>query len=73
MATTEELQQRLAAAEAAYHALLIGDATTTVEYDGRRVTKTAASVQVLANYIASLKQQLGQSTGVRAPMRPVFG
>lgn len=61
----------LADAEAAYHKLMTGrSARVFVDSNGERVEYTAASADKLANYIRSLKQQLGAVTF--APLSPYF-
>jgi hypothetical protein len=53
------LRARLAEAEAALHALTLGQKAQTVSYDGKSVTYTAANIGDLRSYILQLKAQLG--------------
>jgi hypothetical protein len=73
MATdTTTLQSRLDEAETAYHDLCLGK--QLVEFrdsNGEQVRYTATNRAALAAYIADLKRQLGDCTGL-APMRPMF-
>jgi len=62
------LQDRLTAAEDAYHSLMIGQsARVFVDQNGERVEYTPASAPRLAQYIQDLKRQLGTVTP--GPMR----
>lgn len=66
------LQERLDEAEAAYHALQLGQSAVEVrDSDGSSVRYTPANSGRLLAYIADLKSQLGtgEFTG---PMRLVF-
>lgn len=66
--TTAELEARLAAAEDAYHRLMIG--TSAVEFrdqNGELVRYTPAQSTKLAAYIMSLKSQLGSGAGSQPP------
>lgn len=66
------LEQRLAAAETAYHNLLIGQqGKVFVDANGERIETTPANAGRLQAYIQELKRQLGlvESTG---PMRVWF-
>lgn len=55
-----ELEQRLAAAEAAYHDLMIGrQGRVFVDSNGERVETTPANAGRLMAYIQDLKRQLG--------------
>jgi hypothetical protein len=69
----EGLQTRLAAAEAAYHRLMTGQAArVVVDQNGERVEFTAVSATQLANYIARLKAEIGSLLGVPAKVnRPI--
>lgn len=72
MATTEELQQRLAEAERAYHALMTGK--TVVEFrdsNGENLKYNQSSMRSLGMYIESLKRQLGLGSGL-GPMGATF-
>lgn len=60
--------EKLAAAEAAYHKLMVGEAVRVfVDQNGERVEYSVASAARLAAYIADLKRQLGTETP--GPMR----
>lgn len=72
MATPAELTTRLAEAEAALHALLTGQQTVSVGYDGKSVTYTKTSMGALRAYIAELNKALGNSTGRTRPIGIVF-
>lgn len=61
MVTTAELETRLAAAENAYHNLMIGHSVAELrDQNGEMVRYTPASVSRLAAYIDQLKIELGQ-------------
>jgi len=61
------VQERLDAAEAAYHTLMLGQsARVVVDQNGERVEYTPANSTKLAAYINELKRQLG--TIVVGPM-----
>lgn len=67
------LQQRLTDAEKAYHTLAMGQqARVIVDQNGERVEFATAQKGVLANYILSLKAQLGMFSPACGglPMRP---
>lgn len=54
------IQDRLTAAEAAYHQLMIGQsARVVVDQNGERVEYTPANSTKLSAYINDLKRQLG--------------
>jgi len=56
------LQQRLQAAEEAYHALMIGEsARVVVDANGERVEYTAANAVRLEAYIEKLKIQIANA------------
>lgn len=58
------LAQRLAEAEAAYHALMTGRAVVEVrDSNGDSVTYQQASMPKLAAYIVDLKRQIGSTGG----------
>jgi len=57
------LQARLAEAEAAYHEVMLGLTFKSVNNDGQAVTYAEADGPRLANYIESLKSQIGRLTG----------
>lgn len=72
------LAERLTEAEAAYHALLIGQSAAEVrDSNGETLRFTSANASRLKAYIADLKAQIAaeaSTTGQpRGPMRPVFG
>lgn len=71
MATTAELTTRLAQAEAALHAVLMGEHAQAVGYDGKTVTYTKTNMGALRAYIAELKRALGQG-GRPGPIGIVF-
>lgn len=57
------LEQQLKEAQAQYHTLMLGTAARViVDQNGERVEFTAANKGNLANYILSLKAQLGMLT-----------
>ena len=61
------VQERLTAAEDAYHQLMLGQsARVVVDQNGERVEYTSANAVRLAQYINELKRQLG--TYVAGPM-----
>ncbi len=62
------LENMLAEAEAAYHALLTGQMAVSVTKDGRRVDFTRADIDKLRNYIDDLNTQLGRTN--RRRLRP---
>lgn len=64
------LEARLAEAETAYRALLLGQTVQAAGLDGRNVTYTPANAASLAAYIQSLKAQLGR--GPRRFFTPRF-
>ncbi len=70
MTDTVTLEARLAEAETAYHALLIGQTVQAAGLDGRSVTYTPADADKLAGYIQMLKVQLGR--GPRRFFSPRF-
>ncbi|MFC3724395.1 gpW family head-tail joining protein [Neoaquamicrobium sediminum] len=60
MATTAELQARLAEAEKAYHEIATGGGVRTlVDQSGERIEYQPASLSRLQAYILDLKRQLG--------------
>lgn len=66
MASKDQLRAWLTEAEAALHALSLGQGEAAVrDADGRQVTYSAANLVQLRAYIADLKRQLGQG-GYRA-------
>lgn len=65
------LQEKLTAAETAYHNLVTGRmARVVVDSNGERVEFTVANAGQLLKYIESLKGQINGTT--YAPMRPWF-
>lgn len=60
MATREELLQRLSEAETALHKLVTGQQTVRLEYDGKSVTYTQATMGQLRAYIAELEVKTGK-------------
>jgi hypothetical protein len=63
MATQEQLQAWLTAAEAARHDLMIGVREVSISSSsGKSVSYVAADVGKLDTYITWLQRQLGQST-----------
>lgn len=74
MATIEQIQTWLNQAEQARHELLIGGRAVSISSSGgKSVSFTQADIGRLDLYIASLRRQLGQDSGVSAPIMPVFG
>lgn len=64
---------RLAEAEAAYHALMTGQAVVEVtDQSGERVRFTTANASRLSIYIAQLKTEIAGTIQSRGPMRPMF-
>lgn len=55
MATQAQLDE----AKAAYHELLLGKRTVSIQFNGRKRDFAPADRQQLANYIASLEDALG--------------
>lgn len=73
MATTQQLTAWLAQAEQARHELLIGERAVSVSSSsGKSVTFTATDIGKLDVYIASLRAQLGQASGLSRPFVPTF-
>lgn len=74
--STQQLQQYLSAAQAAYVALISGSKGQSFSYtqgDGTKtVTYTPAQIPALANLIQMLQSQLGIVSRARRPMRPLF-
>ncbi|WP_372000914.1 gpW family head-tail joining protein [Tistrella mobilis] len=62
----ETARRMLAEAEAALHALMIGQRVVTVAHDGKSVTYTAARAGDLRAWIAELRVKAGQGGGRRA-------
>ena len=63
MASIEELQARLAEAEAALHRLLIGALEASVGSGDTQATFSRTTVPELRNYIADLKSQIAVAQG----------
>ena len=59
------VQQKLAEAEKAYHALLTGTQAVTIEKDGRKVEFNRINISRLRAYIAELKADLNPSLSMR--------
>lgn len=75
MATLEQLTTRLAAAEEAYDALMVGtSARVVVDASGERVEYTAANSTKLEAYIEKLKIEIAYfgQTRRRGPAGAVF-
>lgn len=73
MATQQQLETWLADAEQARHELMLGRAAVSVSSgSGKSVSYTATDLGKLDLYIASLRRQLGQDTGLGAPFVPTF-
>ena len=67
-----DLATQLAEAEAAYHALMVGQSVAELrDSNGELIRYTPASAARLLGYIMSLKQQLGMNPAA-GPARPVF-
>ena len=65
MATCEELQTRLADAEAQYHALFTGQRNEQIVSGEKQLRYTAANPTELLKYVQSLRAQVEACTGVR--------
>ena len=73
MATQQQLEAWLAEAEQARHELVIGNKAVSVSSSsGKSVSYTEADLGKLDAYIASLKAQLGQPSGLGYPFVPTF-
>ncbi len=69
----QSLADRLAEAEAAYHALQIGKSAVEIrDQSGEAMRYTPANVSRLKQYIAELKAEIAGSSPVRGPLRPFF-
>lgn len=67
-----ELEQKLAEAEAAYHALMLGQSVAELRDSSNELIRyTPANAGRLQAYIQTLKQQLGLLT-TSGPARPIF-
>jgi len=64
MADLSTLQGWLTEAEQAQHELSIGKSVVEVWRDGRRITYSKADLAALRLYIADLKRQIADLTGV---------
>jgi hypothetical protein len=74
----QTLAERLADAERAYHALMIGESAAEIrDSSGESIRYTQANASRLRAYIADLKQQVATEsagTTVRVgPLNPIFG
>lgn len=73
MPTPQQLQTWLTEAEQARHELIVGTRAVSVSTgSGKSVTYTATDLGKLDAYIASLRVQLGQSSGFSRPFVPTF-
>jgi membrane protease subunit (stomatin/prohibitin family) len=76
MADLAQLQAWLIEAENAQHTLMMGGAVTVVvDQNGERVEYSRTNATALAKYIATLRWQIGQLSGVAVtggPLRPLF-
>lgn len=69
----DTLRVRLAEAEAALHALRIGEQKVRIRRDGREIEFKPANRRDLEDYVYSLKKQLGEATRTaRGSFVPVF-
>ena len=67
-----DLTTQLAEAEAAYHALMLGQSVAELrDSNGELIRYTPANAGRLQAYIQSLKQQIGLLT-TSGPARPIF-
>lgn len=65
--------QRLAEAEAAYHALMTGRAVVAItDQSGEQISYTRATAASLRAYIRDLKAEIAGTTRPSGPIRPVF-
>lgn len=65
------LRSRLAEAEEALHLLSIGERAVQVDYEGKKVEYSRASIPNLRAYIRDLKRKLGDPVSSRS-RRAVF-
>jgi len=73
MATQQQLEDWLAQAEQARHELILGNHAVSVSSaSGKSVTFSATDLGKLDSYIASLRRQLGQPSGLGRPFVPTF-
>lgn len=74
MAQLATLQKRLAEAETAYHALMVGERIVTISIEGRGQSYTPADATKLSAYIDRLKGEIARQSGgpCRGPVRVVF-
>lgn len=73
MPTPQQLQTWLTEAEQARHELIVGTKAVSVSTgSGKSVTFTATDIGKLDVYIASLRTQLGQASGLGRPFVPTF-
>jgi len=71
MADLSTLQTRLAEAEAALHALAQGQRTVTIQFEGRSVSYTQATMDELTKYTDRLRVEIGSATATLAGRRKV--
>lgn len=68
------LQLRLTEAENAYHQLMLGQQIVMIrDSNGEQIQYSNASASKLAQYITTLRSQLGLPGGASAPMRAWMG
>lgn len=65
------LQARLAAAEAAYHALRIGSLREVVDHNGTRIQYSRADADKLKGYIEELQNDLNATAAPRQVRRAI--
>ena len=63
MAQLATLQKRLTEAEAAYHALMLGDRIVSISIEGRGQSYTPADMGKLETYITCLKDRIARLRG----------
>jgi len=63
MADLETLQTQLSEAEAAYHLLMMGKATTQLQLNGRMVIYKASEADTLKAYIVQLESKISVLNG----------
>lgn len=75
MATSAEIETRIAEAEAALHALATGQRVVEVWRDGKRMIFSQATIGQLRTYLADLKLELASLTAVAdgKPRRRAIG
>ncbi|MBI5135784.1 MAG: phage tail protein [Nitrospirae bacterium] len=74
MAQIDVLQQRLAEAETAYHALMTGERIVSISIEGRGQSYIPTDAGKLSAYIDRLKGEIARLSGSprRGPVRVVF-